>query len=100
MTTSYPNDITRQQSELIRPDLEATRRRTRPRQVDLYDVFNALLFYGRVPNGISYPTIFRIGKPFMGMVGINQRTRIYAIRFDLKKLSLKVDDTWAIRYRF
>ncbi len=28
---SYPSDIFRQQFELIRPDLEAVRQRTRPR---------------------------------------------------------------------
>ena len=40
----YPSDITRQQFELIRPDLEAVRQRTRPRQVDLYEIFNAVLY--------------------------------------------------------
>ena len=40
----YPSDITRQQFELIRSDLEAVRQRTRPRQVDLYEIFNAVLY--------------------------------------------------------
>lgn len=40
----YPSDITRQQFELIRPDLEDVCQRTRPRQVDLYEIFNTVLY--------------------------------------------------------
>ena len=34
----HPSNIPRQQFKLIRPDLEAMRQRTRPRQVDLYEI--------------------------------------------------------------
>ena len=41
---SYPSDITREEFEFIRADLEGARRRTRPREADLYDVFCAVLY--------------------------------------------------------
>ena len=41
---SYPSDITREEFEFIRADLEGARRRTRPREVDIYDVFCAVLY--------------------------------------------------------
>lgn len=40
----YPSDITREQYEKIRPILESARKRTKPRQIDLYHVFNAVLY--------------------------------------------------------
>ena len=33
----YPNDITREQFEMIRKDLEGARKATHPRKYDLYD---------------------------------------------------------------
>jgi transposase len=38
-------DVTREEFELVRPMLEAARRRTRPRKHDLYDVFCAVLYF-------------------------------------------------------
>ena len=40
----YPSDLTREQFDRIRPQLESARQRTKPRRVDLYDVFNAVLY--------------------------------------------------------
>ena len=40
----YPSDISREQFEVIREDLEGAKARTRPRDVDLYDVFCAVLY--------------------------------------------------------
>lgn len=40
----YPSDISRQQFEKIRGMLEGGRRKTRPRRVDVYDVFCAILY--------------------------------------------------------
>ena len=40
----YPSDISREQFERIVPLLESARHKTRPRRVDLYDVFCALLY--------------------------------------------------------
>jgi transposase len=44
MRKKYPSDITRQQFEVIRPLLESARRKTRPREIDLYEVFCAVLY--------------------------------------------------------
>ena len=40
----YPSDITREQFEGINPILESAQKRTKPRKVDRYDVFCALLY--------------------------------------------------------
>lgn len=44
MRTSYPSDITRDQFELVRYDLESTRKATHPRKYDTYDIFCAVLY--------------------------------------------------------
>ncbi len=44
MSHSYPSDISREQFARILPTLEAARRRTKPRTVDLYDVFCGVLY--------------------------------------------------------
>jgi transposase len=40
----YPSDGSREQFERVRPLLEAVRKRTKPRTVDLQEVFNAVLY--------------------------------------------------------
>jgi len=40
----YPSDITREQFEIIRTDLESAKKTTKPRAIDLYDVFCAILY--------------------------------------------------------
>ncbi len=40
----YPSDISREQFEIIRKDLESARKRTSLRNVDLYDVFCGVLY--------------------------------------------------------
>ena len=44
MSHSYPSDITREQFAQILPLLESARRRTKPRTVDLCDVFCGVLY--------------------------------------------------------
>lgn len=43
-TKKYPSDITREQFLVILPLLESVRRKTKPRTVDLYEVFCAVLY--------------------------------------------------------
>ena len=43
-TKSYPSDISREQFERIRPLLEQARKKTKPRTVDLYEVWCAMLY--------------------------------------------------------
>ena len=40
---NYESDITREQFELIRPELEGARKKAKPREIDLYSVFCAIL---------------------------------------------------------
>ena len=40
----YSSDVSREQFERVRPLLEGVRKRTKPRTVDLYEVFNAVLY--------------------------------------------------------
>lgn len=44
MRKNYPSDISREQFEQIRPQLESFRKRTKPRTVDLYEVFCGVLY--------------------------------------------------------
>ena len=44
MRETYDSDITREQFAQISEDLESTRKKTRPRKVDLYEVFCAILY--------------------------------------------------------
>lgn len=40
----YISDISRKQFETIRADLESARKKTRPREVDLYEIFCGVLY--------------------------------------------------------
>jgi transposase len=44
MRKTYPSDISREQFELIRPQLESFRKRTKPKTVNLYNVFCGILY--------------------------------------------------------
>jgi len=41
---NYPSNISREEFEIIREDLEQARKTTKPRKIDLYDVFCAILY--------------------------------------------------------
>ena len=55
MSHSYPSDITREQFAQILPLLESARRRTKPRTVDLYDVFCGVLYLLKSGRLLSLP---------------------------------------------
>lgn len=40
----YPSDITREQFEVIRPQLDNFKKATKPRTLDVYDVFCAVVY--------------------------------------------------------
>ena len=44
MRKRYPSDISREAFEEIRATLEGVRKRTKPREVDLYEVFCGVLY--------------------------------------------------------
>jgi transposase len=41
---NYPSDITREQFEKIRTDLEGAKQKTKPRDIDLYHIFCAIMY--------------------------------------------------------
>jgi hypothetical protein len=43
MAHAYPSDISREQFERIRSLLETVRKKTKPRDLDLYDLFCGIL---------------------------------------------------------
>ena len=49
---NYPSDISREEFEIIREDLEKAKRKTRPRKTDLYDIFCAVMYI--VKGGIQW----------------------------------------------
>ena len=66
MIHNYTSNISREQFELIREDLENARKRTRPRKVDLYEVFCGVLYL--LTTGCQWrnlPMTFQTGKPCM-----------------------------------
>jgi transposase len=44
MIQKYPSDITREQFKKIEPMLESVRKQTKPRTMDLYEIFCAVLY--------------------------------------------------------
>jgi transposase len=44
MSHDYPSNVTRQQFAVILPILESARKKTKPRIIDLYDVFCGVLY--------------------------------------------------------
>jgi hypothetical protein len=40
----YPSDISREEIEKVRPELEGFKKQTNPRIYDLYDIFCAVLY--------------------------------------------------------
>jgi transposase len=41
---NYPSDITREEFDMIRKELEAARKKTKPRKTDLYEIFRAVRY--------------------------------------------------------
>lgn len=58
----FPSDVSRAQFELARPMLEAARRKTRPRKHDLYDVFNAVLYF--LDSGVAWRSLPPVFPPW------------------------------------
>lgn len=42
--SDYPSNITREQFEVIKEELEGNRKKTKPRKNDLYDIFCGVLY--------------------------------------------------------
>ena len=57
MSHSYPSDISREQFALVAPILGSARRRTKPRTVDLYDIFCGILYV--LKSGCQWRTCYK-----------------------------------------
>ncbi|MDR1472194.1 MAG: IS5/IS1182 family transposase, partial [Synergistaceae bacterium] len=44
MRQAYDSDVSREQFAAISRELESTKKKTRPRKVDLYEIFCAILY--------------------------------------------------------
>jgi len=44
MRKVYPSDVSREQFEKVREILESARKKTKPRKIDLYEIFCAVLY--------------------------------------------------------
>jgi hypothetical protein len=53
---NYPSDITREQFEIIRGDLEGAKKTTKPREIDLYSVYCAISYMNK--SGCQYKRNF------------------------------------------
>jgi len=51
-THKYPSDITKEEFEIIRAELEGAKKKTKPRDIDLYDIFCAVLYL--VKGGVQW----------------------------------------------
>lgn len=48
----YPSNISREQFEIIREELESAKKKTKPRQKDIYEIFCAILYV--IKGGIQW----------------------------------------------
>jgi transposase len=55
MRASYPSDITREQFEVIGHLIESAKKTTHPRQIDIYDIFCAILY--RIREGCRWRSL-------------------------------------------
>lgn len=53
----YPSDISREEFEEIREDLDAAKKKARPRKYDLYDVFCAVLYVVQGGTQLAWLTV-------------------------------------------
>lgn len=47
MRQAYPSDVSREEFEVIRGELENAKKVTKPRKVDMYEIFCAVLYVMR-----------------------------------------------------
>ena len=73
MRKPYDSDITREQFANISDDLENAKNKTRPRDVDLYDVFCAILYLLKNActwRNIPHRNYYRIYHSSAGCIGV------------------------------
>jgi len=55
MRKTYPSDVTREQFAVVRERLEAAKKETHPRTIDIYDIFCAILY--RIREGCRWRSL-------------------------------------------
>ena len=99
---AYPSDISREQFEAIRTILESVRKRTKPRTVDLHEVFNAVLYvlksgcqWRMLPEGFpNWVTVYS----YFAKWSAPDRDGVSALERALKKIRWRgPHQTWAQR---
>lgn len=95
MQKTYPSDLSRVEFEKIRPLLESARKKTHPHTLDLYDVFNGLLYvlktgcqWSALPH--DYPKYKTVHSYFMKWNEekiINRKKQTSVLEQVLKKIS-------------
>ena len=90
----YPSDITRQHFEPIREILESARQKTKPRDVDLWEVFNGVLYI--IKEGCTwralpkeYPKWRTVYSYFETWKEVNPKTKKSPLQEVLKKIGRK-----------
>lgn len=99
----YESDLTREQYEAIRPMLENARKKTRPRQVDLYEVLCAILYvlkegcrWRALPH--DFPRWDRVYKYFQQWSGKSSKDKPSLLEQALKKSgNRRAYRAWAAR---
>ena len=91
---NYPSDITREQFEPIRELLESAKKRTKPRTVDLWEVFNGILYvlkegcrWRSLPK--EYPKWRTVYDYFCKWKEINEETQKSILQQALKKIGFR-----------
>jgi transposase len=99
----YPSNLTKEQFEFIRPDLESFRKRTHPRTVALYDVFNAVIYvlrtgsqWRQLPNDFpKWQTVYDYFRMWSRPLPHSEDSLLDLL---LKKLSHEIAYNWGDQY--
>ena len=75
----YPSNVTREQFDLIKDDLESARKKTKPRKLDLYEVFCGVLYV--LKSGCQWRML---PKDFPKWRSVNEYFRIWSEQIDDK----------------
>ena len=95
MRKQYPSDITREQFNIILPLLEGARKKTKPRQVDLYEIFCGVLYvlktgcqWRALPSDIpKWRTVYSYFEIWTEEKKIGKKTQPTVLDVVLKKIS-------------
>ena len=100
----YPSDITREEFEPIRELLESARKRTKPRTVDLWEIFNGVLYV--LKEGCRWRSLPREYQKWMTVYDyfckwkeVSLQTNKSILEQALKKISFRpTNQPWTILY--